>query len=101
MFLKVLLALAVASPVFAGEYAVLATGFRIHAERHEAEGSNIKLFTKDGVIEFPASSVASFESEEYVEPAPVVPTILSCGMSTLPCASTLPSRSAARAPSGK
>lgn len=71
MFLKVLLALAVASPVFAGEFAVLSTGFRIHADRHEVEGSSIKLFTKDGLIEVPASSVTSFEAEEYEAPAPV------------------------------
>jgi soluble lytic murein transglycosylase-like protein len=71
VFLKVLLALIVASPVFAGEYAVLSTGFRIHADRHEVEGSSIKLFTKDGLIEVPASSVTSFEAEEYVPPAPV------------------------------
>jgi soluble lytic murein transglycosylase-like protein len=60
-----------ALPAFAGEYAVLSTGFRIHAERHEADGANLKLFTKDGVIEVPASSVSGFEEEEYVEPAPV------------------------------
>jgi soluble lytic murein transglycosylase-like protein len=71
VFLKVLLALAVASPVFAGEFAVLSTGFRIHADRHEVEGSSIKLFTKDGLIEVPASSVTSFEAEEYEAPAPV------------------------------
>jgi soluble lytic murein transglycosylase-like protein len=71
VFLKVLLAVAVASPVFAGEYAVLSTGFRIHADRHEVEGSSIKLFTKDGLIEVSASSIASFEAEEYVAPAPV------------------------------
>jgi len=73
VLLKVLFAVAVASPVFAGEYAVLSTGFRIHAERHEVEGSSIKLFTKDGLIEVPASSIASFEAEEYVAPAPVPP----------------------------
>jgi soluble lytic murein transglycosylase-like protein len=71
VFLKVLLAVAVVSPVFAGEYAVLSTGFRIHADRHEVEGSSIKLFTKDGLIEVPASSVTSFEAEEYVAPEPV------------------------------
>ena len=68
MFLKILLAFAVASPVFAGEYAVLSTGFRIHADRHELEGSSVKLFTEDGVIEVPASSVTSFEAEEMLQP---------------------------------
>jgi soluble lytic murein transglycosylase-like protein len=70
VFLKVLIAVVLASPAFAGEYAVLTTGFRIHADRHELEGASIKLFTTDGMIEVPASSVASFESEEYVAPAP-------------------------------
>jgi soluble lytic murein transglycosylase-like protein len=57
-------------PAFAGEYAVLSTGFRIHAERHEVDGPNLRLFTKDGSIEVPAASVASFEAEEFVEPPP-------------------------------
>lgn len=70
MLLKVFFALALASPAFAGEYAVLTTGFRIHADRHEFEGSSVKLFTTNGLIEVPASSVASFESEEYVAPSP-------------------------------
>ena len=70
MFSKVFLAILAALPAFAGEYAVLATGFRIHAERHEVEGTNVQLFTKDGMIEVPASSVISFENEEYVAPAP-------------------------------
>jgi len=75
VFLKVLLALVAASPVFAGEYAVLSTGFRIHADRHEVEGSSIRLFTKDGLIEVPANAVTSFEAEEYAAPAPVVAAV--------------------------
>jgi len=67
---KVLFAVLAASPAFAGEYAVLATGFRIHAERHEVDGANVRLFTKDGMIEVPASSVSTFENEEYVAPVP-------------------------------
>jgi soluble lytic murein transglycosylase-like protein len=70
VFFNVLIAVVLASPAFAGEFAVLTTGFRIHADRHEAEGSSIKLFTADGMIEVPANSIASFESEEYVAPAP-------------------------------
>jgi soluble lytic murein transglycosylase-like protein len=68
---KVLICLLTALPAFAGEYAVLSSGFRIHAERHELDGSSLKLFTKDGMIELPATSVASFEAEEYVAPEPV------------------------------
>jgi hypothetical protein len=64
---KLLFVILAASPAFAGEYAVLATGFRIHAERHEVDGSNVRLFTKEGMIEVPATSVSNFEHEEYVE----------------------------------
>jgi soluble lytic murein transglycosylase-like protein len=67
---KLIFVIVLASPAFAGEYAVLSTGFRIHAERHEVEGTNVKLFTTNGVIEFPAASVASYEAEEYVPPPP-------------------------------
>jgi soluble lytic murein transglycosylase-like protein len=74
---KVFIIILAVSPAFAGEYAVLSTGFRIHAERHEVDGSNVRLFTKDGVIEVPATSVSGFEKEEYVAaaPAPVAPAL--------------------------
>ena len=49
------MALAAALPVFGGEYAVLANGFRIRAERHEVAGSSVRLFTQDGVTELPAT----------------------------------------------
>jgi soluble lytic murein transglycosylase-like protein len=70
VFRKVIYVLFAVSPAFAGEYAVLSTGFRIHAERHEVDGSTLRLFTKDGMIEVPASSVSAFEDEEYVPTAP-------------------------------
>jgi soluble lytic murein transglycosylase-like protein len=72
VFRKVLFAIAVVSPAFAGEYAVLGTGFRIHAERHEVDGSTVRLFTKEGMIEVPATSVSNFEDEEFVAPVAVV-----------------------------
>jgi hypothetical protein len=72
-----LIAILAASPVFAGEFAVLSTGFRIHAERHEVDGASVRLYTKDGMIEVPAASVSGFEDEEYVPPppAPVAPVV--------------------------
>ena len=69
---KLVLILLLALPAWAGEYAVLANGFRIHAERHETAGASVRLYTKDGVTEVPADSVASFEAEEYFAP-PVAP----------------------------
>ena len=69
---KFFLSLLLAVPAWAGEYAVLANGFRIHAERHETAGASVRLYTKDGVTEVPAASVASFEAEEVVAP-PITP----------------------------
>jgi len=68
------MALATALPAFGGEYAVLSNGFRIRAERHEAAGASVRLYTKDGMIEIPAAAVASFEIEESkAPPAPIPP----------------------------
>lgn len=58
-----------AVPALAGEYAVLNTGFRIRAERHEIAGDIVRLHTATGTMELPASHVAGFEQEEYVKPA--------------------------------
>lgn len=68
----VFIALGAALPVFGGEFVVLLNGFRIHAERHEIAGSSAFLYTKDGVIEMPASAVASFEVDEYTAPPTAV-----------------------------
>lgn len=57
-------------PAFAGEYVILSSGLRIHAEGHEPAGSDIRLLTKDGAIELPASVVVAFEQEDYVPPPP-------------------------------
>lgn len=63
---------AVALVAQAGEFAVLANGFRIHADSHTSDGPTIRLQTAGGVIEIPASAVASFEQEECIAPkAPV------------------------------
>jgi soluble lytic murein transglycosylase-like protein len=61
---------ALAAPLIAGEYAVLSTGFRIPAERHEVSGSVVLLFSKSGVTELPAAAVSRFETDDYVTPAP-------------------------------
>src|SRR5579872_1768681 len=69
------MALAATLPAFGGEYAVLLNGFRIYAERHEIAGSSVFLYTKDGVTELPAASVASFEAEEYAAPPMAPPKV--------------------------
>ena len=72
----VMIAFAASVVLSAGEYAVLTTGFRLRAERHEIAGDRVRLIGKDGgVIELPASSVVRFEEEDFVplaveKPAP-------------------------------
>ena len=73
-FMRILLFCAAALPALAGQYAILSNGFRVYADRHERAGDMVRLHTRDGVTEFPASLVAGFENEEYVAPpAPPAP----------------------------
>lgn len=69
---------------FAGssaEQAILHTGHRIDADRHERDGAIVRLYAGAGVIEIPASAVAGFETlEELPKPAaipapPAVPPV--------------------------
>jgi soluble lytic murein transglycosylase-like protein len=53
----------------AGEYAVLASGFRVYAERHELAGDVVRLHTGAGSIELPANQVTGFEPEDSSPPA--------------------------------
>src|ERR1019366_3446104 len=57
-----------AMSAMAGEYAVLASGARLYAERHESDGGKVTLFTKTGSTEMDASLVVHFEKEEYRPP---------------------------------
>lgn len=63
-----------AAPAFAGEYAVLASGFRLHVDRHESSGRLVRLYSGDGVTELAADAIAGFEDEERAAPqAPTPP----------------------------
>jgi soluble lytic murein transglycosylase-like protein len=49
---------------WAGEFAVLSNGFRLHADHHEVDGASLRLYQKDGgYTQMDASLVASFEKE--------------------------------------
>jgi soluble lytic murein transglycosylase-like protein len=65
--------LAITASASAGEYAILANGQRIHAERHENDGELVRLITATGSIEFKACQVTGFEQEEYAPPPPPPP----------------------------
>src|SRR5258708_6055704 len=67
----------------AGEYAVLSTGVRIHADRHEADGSVVRLYANGGVTEFPAAQIAGFEAEEQTPKPLVLPALVAQPLPTL------------------
>ena len=57
----------------AGEYVVLSNGFRIHADSHVNDAAVVRLHTSQGVIEILASTIATFEQEDYTPPPPEPP----------------------------
>jgi len=67
------LAALVCLPAVAGEYAVLRTGFRIHAQAHQVSGAEVRLYTLTGVITIPRESIAGFEAEDCIPPPPAAP----------------------------
>jgi soluble lytic murein transglycosylase-like protein len=56
-----------------GEYAVLASGARLHVDRHEADGAKVRLYYGTGIVEMDSALVRSYEAEEYTPPVPSVP----------------------------
>src|SRR5450432_1727330 len=62
--------------VFAGEYAVLSNGFRLHADRHEITGDSVKLYEGMGFTSLPVSQICAYEAEEYTPPAPAAPVAI-------------------------
>jgi soluble lytic murein transglycosylase-like protein len=79
--LYLIVLMASTTSLWAGEYVVLGNGFRLHADRHEAAGDAIRIFSGNGVMEMPAASVASFEQDDQTNPIPVQPPVFS---TTLP-----------------
>jgi len=73
LMLRIVVFTLAALPMMAGEYAMLASGATLRADRHERSGDVIRLFSGQGVIELPAQSVIGFESfvDPQPEPAPV------------------------------
>jgi len=70
MILRIIILAALSGSCFAGEFAVLASGFRIHADRHETDGSLVRLYANGGVTEIPAAQVTAFEADEAAPAAP-------------------------------
>jgi soluble lytic murein transglycosylase-like protein len=62
---------------FAGEYAVLASGARMHVDRHETThdttGDKVRLYMGDSFAEMGAAQVQRFEADDYTPPPPPAP----------------------------
>jgi soluble lytic murein transglycosylase-like protein len=59
---------------FAGEFAVLASGARLHVDRHEADAAKVRLYYGSGFVEMDASAVKGFEVDEAAAaPVPAQP----------------------------
>jgi len=71
-----------AATAFAGEYAILASGARLHVDRHELDGARVRLYSGSGFTEFAAAEIRAFEPDETtptptpaqapVEPPPLI-----------------------------
>jgi len=68
-----LILLACAWSAMAGEYAVLNSGGRLYADRHETDGGQVTLYTKTGYTKMDAAQVVRFETEDYVPPPAAEP----------------------------
>jgi soluble lytic murein transglycosylase-like protein len=71
-FLLIFLVVLVSIPARAGEDAVLASGLRLHADRHEQAGEVMRLYRGAGVIEVPVAAIVGFEADEIVAAVPAV-----------------------------
>jgi soluble lytic murein transglycosylase-like protein len=61
-----------AGAALAGEYAVLASGARLHIDRHEADGAKVRLYHGTGFVELDSAVVRNYEAEEYAAAVPVL-----------------------------
>ena len=77
------------APAFAGEYAILSSGLKIHVQRHETDSGVVRLYTSNGGFsELPAAVVVGFEEDDYV--APPAPAAVSQAMVAAPAAALVP-----------
>jgi soluble lytic murein transglycosylase-like protein len=67
----VCLVYAAGNTAFAGEYAVLSSGYRMYVDRHEADAAKVRLYHGTDFLEVNASAVRGFEPDDAPpKPAP-------------------------------
>jgi soluble lytic murein transglycosylase-like protein len=64
-----------AGVALAGEYAVLASGARLHIDRHEADGAKVRLYHGTGFVEMDLTVVRSYEAEEFAPVPELAPAV--------------------------
>jgi soluble lytic murein transglycosylase-like protein len=89
--------ISLAIPVFAGEYAVLSSGARIHVDRHEDAGGIVRLYRGEGVTEMPSTFVTAFEPDE-APPAPLPAAAVQPAEAAVPAFAPSPAAPAAAVP---
>lgn len=70
-----LLLFLIAGTAYAGEYAVLASGSRLHVDRHETDGAKVRLYQDGGFVEMDAAAVREYEKDERVAVAAAASTV--------------------------
>src|SRR5215471_844411 len=85
------LCLVFAGSAMAGEYAVLASGARLYADRHEADAAKVRLFHGGGFVELDAPAAKAFEKEETISPPAAAPVPVIAAPPAVPDRPTAPS----------
>jgi soluble lytic murein transglycosylase-like protein len=60
---------------WAGEYAVLTSGARLPADRHENSAGMVRLYLGNGFTELPQTAIAAFETDDYPSPPAAAPAV--------------------------
>lgn len=68
-----LLLILTAGSAYAGEYAVLASGSRLHVDRHETDGAKVRLYQDTSFVEMDAAAVLEYEKDGRVAPPLAAP----------------------------
>jgi soluble lytic murein transglycosylase-like protein len=94
MHILALFLLLTAGAAYAGEYAVLASGSRLHVDRHETDGAKVKLYQDGGFVEMDAGAVREYEKDEQVAAASVAAPKAAAPLTAIPAVPVLPALSA-------
>jgi len=71
---------------WAGEFAVFASGSRLHVDGHELAGDQVRLYSGSGYVELARSAIVAFEPDGLATPEPAARSGSAKGASTAPVA---------------